>query len=100
MMEHGIYNDNVASPQTRSSVRSDGSLLQETIPALNAYVLNGEGIIESAEKIGKLQVFTVSGKMILERLDVIAPVRIPLSEGVNIIKVDTESESKTFKLVK
>lgn len=85
--------------QTRSSIQSESSS-QLQPSSLKAYTRNGEGIIESADKVAKLQVFAVSGKLILERQNVTAPVTVPLSEGVNIIKVQTENEVKTFKLIK
>ena len=85
--------------QTRYSIQSESSS-QLQPSSLKAYTRNGEGIIESADKVAKLQVFAVSGKLILERQNVTAPVTVPLSEGVNIIKVQTENEVKTFKLIK
>lgn len=97
MMVHGIYE---TQAQTRSSSRSEGALQQETPSSLKAYLLGGEGVIESEERIGKLQVYAVSGRLILERKDVVAPVKIPLEEGINIIRVETENETRTFKLVK
>ena len=85
--------------QTRSSIQSESSS-QLQPSSLKAYTRNGEGIIESADKVQKLQVFGTNGRLILERQNVTAPVKVPLSEGVNIIKVQTENEVKTFKLIK
>lgn len=101
MMVHGNYTDiqRADAPQTRTIAQEENSSkLRPT--TLKAYTLNGEGIIESADKVAKLQVFTVAGTLLLEKQNVTAPVRIPLSEGVNIIKVQTENETKTFKLMK
>lgn len=102
MMEHGLYSEEEnqdSTPQTRSSIQGE-SHSQLQLSSLKAYTRNGEGIIESVEKVTKLQVFTVSGKLILEKQNVVAPVRVPLSDGVNLIKVQTENETKTFKLIK
>lgn len=102
MMEQGIYDQvQTMEPQTRAAMsqkNTTGSQLQ--LSSLKAYTQNGEGIIESSEKIQKLQVYTVTGSLITERQNVNAPVRIPLSDGINMIRVQTEKETKTFKLVK
>lgn len=98
MMVHGIYNTEIV-PQTRSvSQQENNSQLQ--LSSLKAYTQNGKGVIESSEKIQKLQVFTVAGSLIIEKQNVNSPVRIPLSDGVNMIRVQTEKETKTFKLIK
>lgn len=100
MMIHGDYTT-VASPQTRSaSSQGNSNSSKLNLSSLKAYTQNGKGIIESSEKVQKLQVFTASGKLILEKQNVAAPVHVPLSDGVNIIKVQTENETKTFKLIK
>lgn len=96
MLVKGSYS---VVPQTRSSIQGE-SHLQLQPSSLKAYTRNGEGIIESADKVQKLQVFATNGRLILERQNVTAPVKVPLSEGVNIIKVQTENEVKTFKLIK
>jgi len=70
------------------------------VSSLKAYTRGGDGIVEPSEKVQKLQVFTITGKLILEKQNVNSPVRIPLSEGVNMIRVQTENETKTFKLIK
>lgn len=85
--------------QTHSALRS-GNTSGLSVSSLKAYTRNGEGIIESADKVAKLQVFAVSGKLLLEKQNVSSPVHVTLSEGVNIIKVQTENETKTFKLIK
>lgn len=97
MMAHGIYN--TVAPQIRS-VSQQGNNSQIQLSSLNAYSQNGEGVIESSEKIQKLQVYTVAGSLIIEKQNVNSPVRIPLSDGVNMIRVQTEKETKTFKLIK
>ena len=100
MMVHGDYTT-VASPQTRSaSSQGNSNSSKLNLSSLKAYTRNGKGIIEAAEKVARLQVFTASGKLILEKQNVAAPVHVPLSDGVNIIKVQTENETKTFKLIK
>lgn len=99
MMAHGNYPNTNAAPQTRaSSQNNSGSQMQ--LSSLKAYARNGEGVIESSEKIQKLQVFTVAGSLIIEKQNVNSPVRIPLSDGVNMVRVQTEKETKTFKLIK
>lgn len=98
MMIHGNYTP-VVAPQTKSANQGDtGSSLN--LSSLKAYTQNGEGVIESSEKIQKLQVFTVAGSLIIEKQNVNSPVRIPLSDGVNMIRVQTEKETKSFKLIK
>lgn len=89
-----------AASQTRAANQGSDNNSNLELSSLKAYPRNGEGIIESAEKVAKLQVFTVSGKLILEKQNVVAPVHVPLSDGVNLIKVQTENETKTFKLIK
>lgn len=101
MMVAGDYEvTQQAAPQTRAANQGSSNNSKQVLSSLKAYTRNGEGIIESADKVAKLQVFAVSGKLILERQNVTAPVTVPLSEGVNIIKVQTENEVKTFKLIK
>lgn len=100
MMRHGDYTSiPPVAPQTRAT-NQEGNSSQLQLSSLKAYTQNGEGIIESSEKIQKLQVYTVTGSLITERQNVNAPVRIPLSDGINMIRVQTEKETKTFKLVK
>lgn len=88
-----------AAPQFRSVSPGDpGSEVQ--LSSLSAYSRDGIGIIESSENILKLQVFSAAGSLILEKQHVSSPVHIPLIDGVNIIKVRTEKETKVFKLIK
>lgn len=101
MMEHGNYTkmQEFITPQTKlTSEQSNNSQLSAS--SLKAYTRNGEGIIESSSKIQSLRVFNVAGMFLLEKQNVDSPVHIPLSDGVNIIKVQTETETKTFKLIK
>lgn len=100
MMVHGNYTATLsAAPQTRAAAQQEND--SQMIPAsLKVYSLNGEGVVESAAKILKLQVFNVAGQMTLSRQDANSPVRIPLSEGVNLVKVQTDKELKTFRLIK
>lgn len=101
MMEHGYYTSTqqfALQPRSTSQESNNSSSLE--LSSLKAYTHNGEGVIQASEKIAKLQVFTVAGKLILEKQNVAAPVHIPLSDGVNFIKVQTENEVKTFKLIK
>lgn len=99
MMIHGDYSTTVA-PQTRSVSPKEVTGSQIQLSSLKAYTKNGEGIIEASEKIQTLQVFNVAGRLLINKQNVSSPVHIGLSEGVNIIKVQTEKETKTFKLVK
>lgn len=102
MMVLGDYsiNQESASPQNRAASREDDNCSKMQVSSLKAYTRGGDGIVESSEKVQKLQVFTITGKLILEKQNVNSPVRIPLSEGVNMIRVQTENETKTFKLIK
>lgn len=99
MMTDRDYTSTKTTSQPRSPIR-DANGSQLPVSTLKAYTRSGEGIIESADKVSKLQVFTIAGKLILEKQNVTAPVKIPLTDGVNIIKVQTENETKTFKLIK
>lgn len=98
MMVHGDYST-VAAPQTRAT-KQHNTESKIQLSSLKAYTQNGEGVIESSEKIETLQVFNVSGQLLINKQNVSSPVRITLSEGVNFIKVQTEKETKTFKLIK
>lgn len=99
MMDHGIYSAPAAAPQLRgaSSPQTNPRLLPAS---LSVYNREGEGVIESSEKIKLLRVFSVSGSLILEKQNVGSPAYIPLTEGINLIRVETESVTETFKLMK
>lgn len=99
MMVHGDYTT-TSVVQNRAASREDDNSSKMQVSSLKAYTRGGDGIVESSEKVQKLQVFTITGKLILEKQNVNSPVRIPLSEGVNMIRVQTENETKTFKLIK
>lgn len=102
MMEHGIYDltFGYGQPKTRSVAVQEGDHSLDGNAALKVYSRNGEGVVESNEMIRNLRVYTVTGNLILERQNVPAPVYFPLSEGVNAIKIQTDSEMKIFKLIK
>lgn len=102
MMVHGTYDRNreAGQLQTRPAAAQEGNDSQIRLTTLKAFSQNGEGVIESSERIQKLQVFNVAGQLIVEKQDVVAPVYFPLSDGVNVIKVQTENETEIFKLIK
>lgn len=99
MMVQKNYANTNAAPQTRSALQN-GNASQLSVSSLKAYTRGGEGIIESAGKIQNLQVFNVAGRLLISKQNVSSPVHVTLSEGVNIIKVQTENETRTFKLIK
>lgn len=99
MMTKGNYaaTAEVSASQMRTS-HPNGSQIRPA--SLKVYSKDGKGVIESADPIRKLQVFSITGQLILEKQNVSSPVYLPLTDGINMIQVQTEKETKTFKLIK
>lgn len=93
MMTAGDYMQKQQSaPQTKSKVSgSTGNI--------KAYAKDGEAVISASETIKSVQIVTAAGQVLTSKQPNSMEVRMPLGQGVNIVKVQTENNVQIIKLI-
>lgn len=97
MMVHGDYvtaKQPVPQTQSKASGRTGISLSN-----IKAYTKDGEAVISASETIRSVQIVTAAGQVLASKQANSTEVRIPLGHGINIVKVQTENDVQTFKLM-
>lgn len=97
MMVAGDYaTTKLSEPQTKSKESESTGI---KIAGIKAYVQNGEAVISANETIKNVQIVSAAGQVLASKQPNSMEVRISLAKGVNIVKVQTENDVQTFKLM-
>lgn len=97
MMVHGDYATvKQAAPQTKSKDSGNSGI---SLANIKAYAQNGEAVISASETITNVQIVSATGQVLANKQPNSMNVRMALAKGVNIVKVQTETDVQTFKLM-
>lgn len=97
MMTHGNYTTvKQAAPQTKSKESGNSGI---SLANIKAYAQNGEAVISANETITNIQIVSATGQVLANKQPNSTNVRMALAKGVNIVKVQTETDVQTFKLM-
>ena len=98
MMTSGDYTtqEQQFTPQTKSQGNNDSTI---SLAHIKASVRNGEAVISASKTITGVQVVSASGQVLASKQPNGTEVRMALAKGVNIVKVQTENDAQTFKLM-
>lgn len=97
MMVHGDYaTAKQSAPQTKS--KASGSTCV-SLSNIKAYAKDGEAVISASETIKRVQIVTAAGQVLASKQPNSMEVRMPLGQGVNIVKVQTENNVQIIKLI-
>lgn len=97
MMVHGDYTTvKQSAPQTKSKESGNSGI---SLSNIKAYAQNGEAVISASETITNVQIVSASGQVLASKQPNGMNVRMALAKGVNIVKVQTENDVQTFKLM-
>lgn len=97
MMAAGDYTTaKQSAPQTKSKGSGNSGI---SLAHIKASVRNGEAVISASETITSVQVISASGQVLASKQPNGTEVRMALAKGVNIVKVQTENDARTFKLM-
>lgn len=66
---------------------------------IKAYAKDGEAVISASETIKSVQIVTAAGQVLASKQPNSMEVRMPLGQGMNIVKVQTENNVQIIKLI-
>lgn len=96
MMTTGDYMEQQPAPQTKSKASGSTGI---SLSNIKAYAKDGEAVISASETIRSVQIVTAAGQVLASKQPNSTEVRMPLGQGMNIVKVQTENDVQTFKLM-
>ena len=95
-MTTGDYMEQQPAPQTKSKASGSTGI---SLSNIKAYAKDGEAVISASETIRSVQIVTAAGQVLASKQPNSTEVRMPLGQGMNIVKVQTENDVQTFKLM-
>lgn len=97
MMVHGDYTTaKQSAPQTKSKTSGSTGI---SLSNIKAYAKDGEAVISASETIKSVQIVTAAGQVLASKQPNSMEVRMPLGQGMNIVKVQTENNVQIIKLI-
>lgn len=97
MMVHGDYaTAKLSAPQTKSKTSGSTGI---SLSNIKAYAKDGEAVISASETIKSVQIVTAAGQVLASKQPNSMEVRMPLGQGMNIVKVQTENNVQIIKLI-
>ena len=97
MMVHGDYaTAKQSAPQTKSKTSGSTGI---SLSNIKAYVKDGEAVISASETIKSVQIVSAAGQVLASKQPNSMEVRMPLGQGMNIVKVQTENNVQIIKLI-
>lgn len=97
MMVHGDYaTDKQSAPQTKLKTSGNTGI---SLSNIKAYAKDGEAVISASETIKSVQIVTAAGQVLASKQPNSMEVRMPLGQGMNIVKVQTENNVQIIKLI-
>ena len=97
MMVHGDYATvKLSAPQTKLKTSGSTGI---SLSNIKAYAKDGEAVISASETIKSVQIVTAAGQVLASKQPNSMEVRMPLGQGVNIVKIQTENNVQIIKLI-
>lgn len=97
MMTAGDYmQKQQPAPQTKSKASGSTGI---SLSNIKAYAKDGEAVISASETIKSVQIVTAAGQVLASKQPNSMEVRMPLGQGMNIVKVQTENNVQIIKLI-
>ena len=97
MMVHGDYaTAKQSASQTKSKASGSTGI---NLSNIKAYAKDGEAVISASETIKSVQIVTAAGQVLASKQPNSMEVRMPLGQGVNIVKIQTENNVQIIKLI-